>query len=248
MNNKVVRNAVTFLSAAACLTSCGSTSTGGGEPNTSSTPAATVVAPPAAKGAESWTLHQTNDVTGEQVAYVTPNAVRVDMKSTGINYLCKAPDWNLIIYNTESKKYSETPFSKMQKQQQALAGAVKANAPGEKQEKEFERGKDGKIADLNATQYLSTSKWEDGTETIVESWFTTDIASPSSAAHLFAKGTANSARAGVPPNAVLIRMTSTNADVKMVALDTVKSERGPVPDSVFEMPSGYTKVDNALLN
>jgi hypothetical protein len=244
MSKKILRITMTCLSAVACLTSCGSTGSGGGETSKNSTPGATnVVSIPSPKGAESWTLHQTNDVTGQQVTYVTPDGVRVRMEGTGLNYLCKAPDWNLVIYNTQSKKYSETPFSKLQQQQQAMAGAVKSS----KGEKDFERGKDGKVADLNATQYLSTTKFEDGTETVVESWFTTDLASPPSAAHIFAKGT-SSARGGVPANSVLIRMISTNGDMKMVALDTVKSERGPVASSVFEMPAGYKKVENALLD
>jgi hypothetical protein len=65
---------------------------------------------PAALAGNATLLVQESTVTGSQNVYITPRALRIDNKKTGTTIVCKAPQWQVDIYNKRNRSvYSCAP-------------------------------------------------------------------------------------------------------------------------------------------
>jgi len=60
-------------------------------------------AAPSALGADATLLIQDSRITGPQNVYITPKALRIDNQKTGTTLVCKAPKWELDIYNKRNR-------------------------------------------------------------------------------------------------------------------------------------------------
>lgn len=193
------------------------------------------------QAAGSWTLKQTGDLSGPQMAYASQDGAKVEIEQLGVGYVVKAPDWKIVMYNKNSKVYFETTQEEFRKQKEKQKGAVDdlGKSMGEKSAP-FVKGEVDKIAGLTATQYTSkTGKGDDPSQT--EIWFTEEITMPESAVKIVKRPNGE----GLPSKGVMLRMIVTTDDgTKSTILDTVSCSRDPIPASTFELPGGYKKVNS----
>jgi hypothetical protein len=57
----------------------------------------------AKSGKKVWILHQTSDMGGAAIVYVTDDAVKVKTEKLGCSLLCRAPDWKVHCYQPQDK-------------------------------------------------------------------------------------------------------------------------------------------------
>ncbi len=58
----------------------------------------------AAADQDMWILNQHSQLAGDQIVYVSTNAVRIENYAHSYVILLRAPDWKVLIYNSRSKK------------------------------------------------------------------------------------------------------------------------------------------------
>jgi hypothetical protein len=196
-------------------------------------------------GGGCWTLYQ-NGMAGEQVAYISPQGAKVINNELGMTSIVKAPDFNVIIFSPKSRTMYQTTMQHWQqehkKQAQGVGGMGKAMGLTSSA---YQKGRTAVIAGLNATEYFQTDK-SDGTmddageASRTEMWFTEDIKTPQMAMKLM-----NNGKEGLPSKGVLLRMVvHTKEAGNVTILDTTRSDRSPIPDSAFTVPTGYKPAVN----
>lgn len=193
------------------------------------------------------TLYQTSQMSGDQVAYISPEGAKVENRQLGIVSVVKSPDWKVVVYSPKGKIYCEATMEEWTKRHQDQADAMEGlgKAMGETSSP-YRKGATATIAGLNATQYIEKTKsdgtvGDSGESSQCELWYTEDIPTPEPAFKIMHKK-----RYGLPGKGVLLRMVTTSHGKKLVALDTVKCDRSPIPSSTFDIPSGYKRVANEM--
>ncbi|HEY9712682.1 MAG TPA: hypothetical protein V6C72_04390, partial [Chroococcales cyanobacterium] len=55
------------------------------------------------KTEKGWVLKQRSHVVGDTTVYLTPTAIKIERDGMALRMLCKAPNWNVEMYNELSK-------------------------------------------------------------------------------------------------------------------------------------------------
>ena len=203
---------------------------------------------------EGWTLHQTSQLLGSQTAIMSAAGCKVSNPELDITYVVTAPDYRAAVYSPSRRVSFTTTYAgliKARKQQKQSMDNI-GTATGAVDTR-YEPKLTGKIAGLNATQFVSQSTHQkldrigqsyDGSRsgaTTTEMWFTLDIKVPLKFSEMACNCKATDS--GLPKNGVLLRMVTTTDDgTKMVVLDTVSATKGAVASNEFQIPTGYKAV------
>lgn len=196
-----------------------------------------------------WELFQTSRFVGKggQYMWVTPSGLKTTESTTGLNVVMRAPSWEVIMYNDQTKKFHKTNMQqwvstmKQRKGVPSLEGAT------------WKRGRQGVVAGQPAFEFIvdkfpqfrqpvsvkgKTIKKVPNKLATASFWVAGNIAVPTQVSQMIAKfyGVPDSQR--VPLRLVTTDIGKTKPEVQM---DTIRVRQFNVPDSLFSVPRGYTQ-------
>jgi len=184
------------------------------------------------KAAQVWSLQQNSDQYGVVTTVVGQDSVR--MATAEFCMSLTAPKYDLVMMNTDTKRYMVRPsgqFDALGRKQLIDKNALI----------QVKKGKTGKVAGLNATQYVFTPK---GYRVTLEWWTTDDLHTSPELNKACSKF---SGLAGVSSNGFLLRYSHVNTmGRRYVYLDTISVKKVDPATLKFKIPPGYAKVASAM--
>lgn len=184
---------------------------------------------PAIAKENGWVLTQHSKTFGDQYVYLSADGVKCINPRQGIGWITQAPHWHITFFNDKTKLYYSLSYSSW-KQKLAAHGLIPSDIV-------WSKVGTGSIAGIKASQYKMTSsapaakqKWKSATY-----WLADQINVPPSLSQLI------SAACGLPAsNSVPLQLScqSQNGQTETL-LTTYHSERAPVPDQYFYLPTDY---------
>ncbi|HEY9715982.1 MAG TPA: hypothetical protein V6C69_00830 [Trichormus sp.] len=181
---------------------------------------------------QAWMLQQNSDQYGVVSTIVGRDAVHMTTADFAMGI--SAPKYDLVMMNTETKRYMVRPASEYD----ALG---RRQLFDKRMLAEVKKGKTAKICGLNATQYLLQRK---GALVTLEWWCTEDLNTSEPLNRACARFTGLS---GISSTGFLLRYSHTNAaGRRYVYLDTIGVKKVDPATLKFKVPPSYKKVMTAM--
>jgi hypothetical protein len=221
-----------------------------------------------------WELTQESCTIGKIQLWICDSAVRWNSPRLGLTFILKAPDWKLVGFNDNTKKFMQmspeqleammrrgkTP---MKEKKLDMALAKKAMTPLKDNTTKIcglktielhmpkglaSRGGGGSAAPttvLNSKiKPYDAKKWLQGDE---DTWFASDILLPTSVSDFLGQKAAAVAANAPGAKHPLLRSVHIGFNgTPAMALDTTDCKKVPVNAKLFEVPKGYDKTDNEM--
>jgi|AGTN01.2.fsa_nt_gi hypothetical protein len=206
---------------------------------------------PAPGPSEAWVLVQKGDAIGEQTVYLNSVGCRVENEPMDIKFVVagEATKPDVAIWSDKKKLIYRNTLAglEMERLKQQEAGDRIAKKFGAtKEQTPFTAGKQDKIAGMPATEYVQVTKAKnpmDGTvtKTTTSIWLTSEIHPPGGALQMM-----KTKMEGLPSDMMPLRLVIEGDGKKVVATDTVKVDKIPMPATAFNTPSGYRRVPSEI--
>ncbi len=196
---------------------------------------------PAAATEDGWVLTQRSKTFGDQYLYLSANGVKCINPRQGIGWITQAPRWNITFFNDKTKLYYSLSCNNW-KQKLIEHGLVPSDIVWSKVES-------GSIAGIKASEYKMTNSAHGGTNAgqsgtksthngkwlSATYWLADQINVPASLSQLISAACGLPASDSVP---LQLSYHGQNGQVETL-LSTYHSERVPVPDQYFYLPTNY---------
>jgi len=197
------------------------------------------------KGEEGWVIRQNSNFAGTVFSDLTDHALKMHIGRLGLTIITKAPAWNALIFNENTKKYVDLPYKRWQ---QRFIFSDKSNyrdSSGKLSLLARNTGKMNEVDHFKTYECLVIKKGDVSKnipeEKISQLWIASDIKAPPQIAQIFCSHLAIPAQKGIPLKA------SRCVNGKMIsALETLSVERRFIPASTFESLPNYKKVKDEL--
>ncbi len=178
------------------------------------------------KSDKGWVFDIRSDRGGHQVMYLSPTGVRFNHKS--FTAVLKAPDFDAVVLNTSTKKYTRMPYETWMKRY------------GSTNRRSFARvGKPATLAGFKTFRYQAPSR-KPGYKR--EFWMTTDLVIPDKVTAFVSKVMNVPEGSGLPLKIASIRSGTT----PLVEWQVVSYKRQTLPEKMFTVPAGYKKVESEM--
>lgn len=202
-----------------------------------------------------WTLTQVASGSiglggGGQTLCITPNGMRSTDPKNGISMFTRGPSWNVVLLNSQTRKYFQTPLKSW------LESFRRRNIAGKFDGVGWRKGSFGTVCGTRAYEYLmdhppsvrtnaGPKRGQMGRSQGIKSanlWVATDIVTPPQASAILSQ------MYGLPDcQRIPLRVTVTDLSGRTkTVVDTVKVQRVTVPESQFTVPSGYSPVKSDM--
>ncbi|MBY0357587.1 MAG: hypothetical protein K2W82_06250 [Candidatus Obscuribacterales bacterium] len=196
------------------------------------------------KAADGWILSQkaNSGVTAGsgQTLYITANGMRTSDAKSGVNMFTNSPNWNVTIFNSQTKRFYQTPLQSWVQsfKQRSLGGKIEGGT--------WRKGGFGNICGVRAYEYVmdhpsavrSTASRGRGktlpTITAASLWVATDIVTPPQVSMIISK------LYGVPDcQRIPLRVAITENGRQSIVMDTQRATKAAVADALFTVPKGF---------
>lgn len=190
---------------------------------------------------QAWILRQSSNFAGIVSSDLTDNALKMHIGRLGLTIITKAPKWNALVFNENSKTYVDLPYKAWQKK---FTVNTKNNYRDNNGKPALSLHNTGKFMNINkyrTYECLVIKKAEPGKkttgETITQLWIASDIKAPPQIAQIFCSHLGIPVQKGIPLKA------SRCINGKVIsALETLSVKRDRVLASTFEPLTDYKKV------
>jgi hypothetical protein len=212
-------SAVCFIGACALFACCAS---------------ACLASPGGADKLSGWEIMQRSNYAGEQHCYLSALGVRIE--SSLINTIIDISTRRVTIFKDSAKAYCSMSYDQWKSR-------IKFNKAKLAKERKITKGATGKIAGLDAVQYVFETV-DQGKRRVTEEYWT---ASPK---EIPTKMTAPmSDLANLPPElGVPLKVTQFKKDGrKLILLETVKVSRSSFSKKLYQRPNGYKEVKDPVV-
>jgi hypothetical protein len=186
----------------------------------------------AAKGLDAWQVVQRTDYAGQQVCFISPGGVK--LVSRIVTTLVEAPSKKVTLYRDDSGSYCELTYKEWMSQ---------IRKPGVSRSRQIIKGKSGKVAGVDAMQYLFENIDHGRRRVTEEYWTATNKVIPT-------KYTAPlSDLADLPEDLGLpLKITQLLPDGhKKILLETLSLSKAKPSECNFKKPVGYKKVTDPIM-
>lgn len=190
-------------------------------------------------------LSQRSGVTGESQVYVTAGAMKLVQKSTGCVLIMKAPEWNVVQFNSIARVIYKTDAEHWQGRSSFIVGLVSGGrfsslvSDGKKATGAKIAGMPARVVRIIRPGKPPPDTREYKTELLGATYAgATDLPIPPKVALVVQRYYRLPTLSGFPLKVEIINCSR----VTKVELDTLKCERRPIPDSTFVIPRDYRPV------
>ena len=198
-----------------------------------------------AKSEQGWAIRQSSNFAGTVFSDLTPHALKMHIGRLGLTIITKAPEWNALVFNENSKTYADLPYKRWQQRFSVSAKSNYRFPNGRLALTVISTGKTTTIEHHKAYECWVVRKGEPSKhiaeEKISQLWIASDIKPPPQIAQIFCVHLGIHAQKGIPLRA------SHNTNGKMVSvLETLSVEQHKMPANDFDPLPGYKKVKNEI--
>jgi hypothetical protein len=185
-----------------------------------------------AKGPEAWQVVQRTDYAGQQTCFISAKGLKLVNRI--VTTLVEAPSKKVVLYNDDSHSYCELTYKDWMST---------IRKPGNSPSRKIIKGKSGKVAGVEAVQYLFENIIG-GQRRITEEYWT---ASPSVIPTKYTS--ALSDLAALPEDLGLpLKITQLLPNgSKKVVLETLSLSKAKPADIVLKEPVGYKRVPDPIM-
>ncbi len=199
----------------------------------------------AGKGEEGWAIRQSSNFAGTVFSDLTDHALKMHIGRLGLTIITKAPKWNALVFNENSKTYVDLPYKRWQQRFTVSEKSSYRDTGGKLALFARNSGKTAEIEHFKTYECWVMKKGDPGKniaeEKVTQLWIASDIKAPPQIAQIFCSHLGIPAQKGIPLKA------SRCLNGKMVsALETLSVERRIIPASTFEPLPGYKKVKDEI--
>ncbi len=192
-----------------------------------------------------WDIRQSSNFAGTVFSDLTPHALKMHIGRLGLTIISKAPHWDALVFNENSKTYAELPYKRWQQRFALSANSSYRDRNGQIALTARKTGKMTTIENHKAYEYWIIKKGDRKTkvadEKISQLWIASDIKPPSQIAQIFCMHLGIPSQNGIPLKA------SRNYNGKMVSvLETLSVKQRKMSDNNFKPLPGYKKVKNEI--
>lgn len=196
-----------------------------------------------------WTVNQIARggaaLNGGMTLYITPTGMRTYDAKNGVSLMTHAPQWNIYIYNTKTKRMFSSQL------QPWLSSFRTRNLVGRFEGAQWRRGNQGVVAKVRAYEFVmdkpppakTNSKMLNGKIRSVGQmqsanlWVASDIVTPHQVSDILCK------IYGIPDSQrIPLRLTVVENNRPSTLVDTSSCVQQNIPDSMFSVPGGMTPV------
>jgi hypothetical protein len=190
---------------------------------------------------QTWVLRQSSNFAGTVSSDLTDNALKMHIGRLGLTIITKAPNWNALVFNENSKTYVDLPYKTWQKKLMFSSKGNYRDTTGKSALKLRNTGKIMNIDKFSTYECLVIKKADPAKkiaeETITQLWIASDIKAPPQIAQIFC------GHLGIPMQKGIPLKANRCVNGKMIsALETLSVKREKLPASIFEPFQGYRKV------
>ncbi len=192
-----------------------------------------------------WAIRQSSNFAGTVFSDLTPHALRMHIGRLGLTIITKAPQWNALVFNENSKTYADLPYQRWQQRFSINAKSSYRDERGRLALTVQNTGRTMTIEHYKAYECWVVRKSEPkkhiAEQKISQLWIASDIKLPPQIAQIFCSHLGIPAQKGIPLKA------SRDTNGKMVSvLETLSVDRRQMPGSNFDPLPGYKKVKNEI--
>jgi hypothetical protein len=199
----------------------------------------------APKNQQVWVISQSSSLAGNVSSELADNALRMRIGKLGLTIITKAPKWNALVFNENSKTYVDLPYKNWQNKFILDSKSVNKNSGGKFALTSYYTGKTMKIAKFQTSECLVVKKVDSSkkiaAEKVSQLWIASSIKAPPQIAQIFCSHLTIPIQKGIP-----LRANRYVNGKAVAALDTQFVERRMVSASMFEPLSGYKKVKDEM--
>jgi len=198
-----------------------------------------------ARSESGWAIRQSSNFAGTVFSDLTPHALRMHIGRLGLTIITKAPRWDALVFNENSKTYAILPYKRWQQRFSVNAKSSYRDEHGRLALIVKNTGRTMTIEHYKAYECWVIRKSEPQKhieeQKISQLWIASDIKLPPQIAQIFCSHLGIPAQKGIPLKA------SHNTNGKMVSvLETLCVERRTMPQTNFDPLPGYKKVKNEI--
>jgi len=197
------------------------------------------------KREEGWVIRQSSNFAGTVFSDLTDNALKMHIGRLGLTIIAKAPKWNALVFNENSKTYVDMPYQHWQKRFVVTGKSNCRDAGGKMTLLVRNTGKMTYIEGFETYECWVLKKGNPGKniaeEKLSQLWIASNIKAPPQIAQLFCSHLGIPAQEGIPLKA------NRCINGKMVSmLETLSVKRRLITASTFEPLPGYKKVKDEV--
>jgi hypothetical protein len=196
------------------------------------------------ESSDSWLIQYDGGITGDERVYLAPGKAKFEVQKMGTSMIIlQQPQRTVFIFNDPEKLLYNAPVTEWQAQREDFL--TKLDPSRQRTYTTFEKGtQDTKILGLDARHYAGTSivgSPDNPQEMKVDLWLTMQIKAPPELFDFI-----NLRSKGLPEGGVPLRMVMHYQGKKQTVLKTIKAIKMEVPDSVFDIPMGFSVVPTEM--
>lgn len=194
---------------------------------------------------DGWAIRQSSNFAGTVFSDLTDCALKMHIGRLGLTIITKAPKWNALVFNENSKTYVDLPYQHWQKQFVVSGKSNCRDASGKIALQVRNTGKMKYIEGFETYECLVSKKGDSGKniaeEKLSQLWIASDIKAPPQIAQLFCSHLGIPAQHGIP-----LQANRYINGKRVSALETLSVKRCLIAASTFELLPGYKKVKDEV--
>jgi hypothetical protein len=194
---------------------------------------------------QAWILRQSSNFAGTVSSELTDNALKMRIGKLGLIIITKAPNWNALVFNENSKTFIDLPYKNWQNKFMLSGKSNYRDVNGKIALTTHNTGKNLVIDKFKTNEYLVVRKGEPDKnipeEKISQLWIATDIKAPPQIAQIFCSHLGIPIQKGIP-----LRANRYANNKTVLVLDTISITRQKISYADFNALLGYKKVKDEI--